>query len=56
MITAQTFMHIASVTGVFPLTGVPLPFMSHGGTSLMVYLMATGIVLAISKFQVKTEK
>ncbi|HBB49421.1 TPA: putative lipid II flippase FtsW [Candidatus Nomurabacteria bacterium] len=51
LITAQSFMHIASVTGVFPLTGVPLVFMSQGGTSLMVYLMAVGIVLNISKFQ-----
>jgi cell division protein FtsW len=47
-------MHIASVTGVFPLTGVPLVFMSQGGTSLMVYLMAMGIVLNISKFQKKS--
>lgn len=50
LITVQSFMHIASVTGVFPLTGVPLPFMSHGGTALMVYLMAMGIVLNVSKF------
>jgi cell division protein FtsW len=51
LITVQSFMHIASVTGVFPLTGVPLVFMSDGGTSLMVYLAAIGIVLRISKFQ-----
>jgi cell division protein FtsW len=51
LITAQSFMNIASITGVFPLTGVPLVFMSHGGTSLMIYLMAIGIVLQISKFQ-----
>lgn len=50
LITAQSFMHIASVTGVLPLTGVPLVFMSHGGTSLMVYLAAMGIVLQVSKF------
>ena len=55
MITIQSFMHIASVTGVFPLTGVPLPFMSHGGTSLLIYLMATGVVLHISKFQQKNK-
>jgi cell division protein FtsW len=54
LITLQSFMHIASVTGVFPLTGVPLVFMSQGGTSLMVYLMAIGIVLHISKFQRKS--
>jgi cell division protein FtsW len=51
LITAQSFMHIASVVGVFPLTGVPLVFMSQGGTSLMVYMMAIGIVLNVSKFQ-----
>lgn len=51
LITVQSFMHIASVTGVFPLTGVPLVLMSQGGTSLMVYLIAIGIVLNVSKFQ-----
>ncbi|MFA6301383.1 MAG: putative lipid II flippase FtsW [Candidatus Paceibacterota bacterium] len=51
LITVQSFMHIASVTGVFPLTGVPLVFMSQGGTSLMVYLVAIGIVLNVSRFQ-----
>jgi cell division protein FtsW len=51
LITVQSFMHIASVTGVFPLTGVPLVFMSQGGTSLMVYMAAIGIVLNVSKFQ-----
>ena len=50
MIAVQSFMHIASVTGVIPLTGVPLVFMSHGGTSLMIYLIAVGIVLNISKY------
>lgn len=53
LIMAQTFMNIASITGVFPLTGVPLPFMSHGGTSLMIDLIAIGIVLQISRFQQK---
>ncbi|MBY0376890.1 putative lipid II flippase FtsW [Patescibacteria group bacterium] len=54
LITAQTFMHIASVIGVFPLTGVPLPFMSHGGTSLMIDLMAVGIILQVSKYQTRS--
>ncbi|MFA6000056.1 MAG: putative peptidoglycan glycosyltransferase FtsW [Candidatus Paceibacterota bacterium] len=53
LIGAQSFMHIASVVGVFPLTGVPLVFISHGGTSLMIDLLAVGMVLQISKFQVK---
>ena len=51
LVTAQSFMNIASITGVFPLTGVPLVFMSDGGTSLMIYLMSMGIVLQISKFK-----
>ncbi|MCE9585178.1 putative lipid II flippase FtsW [Candidatus Nomurabacteria bacterium] len=51
LMTAQSFMNIASIVGVFPLTGVPLVFMSHGGTSLMIYMTAIGIVLNISKFQ-----
>ncbi len=50
LIAVQSFMHIASVTGVLPLTGVPLPFMSHGGTALMIYLAAMGVVLNVSKF------
>ena len=54
MITAQSFMNIASIVGVFPLTGVPLVFMSQGGTSLMIYLVAVGIVLQVSKFQRQT--
>lgn len=54
LIVVQSFMHVASNIGVFPLTGVPLPFMSHGGTSLMIYIMAMGIVLNISKYQKST--
>jgi cell division protein FtsW len=49
LMIAQSFLHIASVIGVFPLTGVPLVFMSHGGTSLMIYLVAIGLILQISK-------
>jgi len=56
MITAQSFMNIASTIGVFPLTGVPLVFMSQGGTSLMIDLIAVGIVFQVSKFQRKNNK
>ncbi len=51
LITFQAFMNIASITGVIPLTGVPLPFVSHGGTSLMITLFAVGIVLSVSRHQ-----
>lgn len=49
LITLQVFMNIASITGLFPLTGVPLVFMSQGGTSLALSLAAVGIILRISK-------
>lgn len=54
IITAQSFMNIASIIGVFPLTGVPLVFMSQGGTALLIDIGLMGIVLNISKFQKKT--
>jgi cell division protein FtsW len=53
IITAQSFMNIASIIGVFPLTGVPLVFISHGGTALLLSLGMMGIVLNISRFQSK---
>jgi cell division protein FtsW len=51
LLTAQSFLNIASITGLFPLTGVPLVFMSQGGTSLLISLAAAGIVLNISRTQ-----
>jgi len=51
LIITQSFINIASMSGLFPLTGVPLVFMSHGGTSLMISLAAMGIILNISKHQ-----
>ncbi len=49
MITAQSFMNIASIIGVFPLTGVPLVFISHGGTALLLSIGIMGVVLNISR-------
>ncbi len=56
IITAQSFMNIASIIGVFPLTGVPLVFISHGGTSLFLSLVMVGIILNISKNQKKNTR
>jgi cell division protein FtsW len=52
LIISQSFINIASITDLFPLTGVPLVFMSHGGTSLAIALCAIGIVCNISKHRV----
>jgi len=45
----QTAVNLAVVTGTIPPTGVPLPFISFGGTSLAVYMAVIGIVLNIEK-------
>lgn len=51
LLIAQSFMNIASITGLFPLTGVPLVFVSQGGTSLMFALFAAGIILQVSRYK-----
>lgn len=48
-ILMQAFMNIGSMVALMPITGVPLPFMSYGGTSLAVTMAAIGVVLNISK-------
>ena len=45
----QAFINMAALSGLLPLTGIPLPFMSHGGTALIVNLVAVGILLNISR-------
>ncbi len=48
-ICLQSFVNIGSMTGVLPLMGIPLPFVSYGGTALAIELAAMGILLNISK-------
>ena len=49
LIGLQAMMNIAVVTGTIPVTGVPLPFFSYGGTAMIANLAAVGILLNISK-------
>lgn len=49
LIGLQAFINIASVSGLIPLTGVPLPFISYGGTALAVFLTMSGIIVNISR-------
>lgn len=46
----QAFINIASMLSLMPMTGVPLPFVSYGGTALMTALAACGILVNISKW------
>lgn len=54
-IAVQVLINIAVVTNSIPSTGIPLPFISYGGTSAVVLLMEIGIVLSISN-QIKIGK
>jgi len=50
IIAIQAFMNVAAISGVIPLTGVPLPFIGYGGTALAVFLTMAGVVGNISKY------
>lgn len=49
-ITFQALFHMAIVSGVFPVSGQPLPFISAGGTSIWVSSLAIGVMLSVSRF------
>lgn len=45
----QAFMNIGALSGVLPLTGIPLPFMSHGGSAMIISMAAVGVMMNISR-------
>jgi len=45
----QVFINLAMVMGMFPVVGVPLPFISYGGSSMIANMLALGIVINLSK-------
>ena len=49
MIVLQAFINISVVLGMMPTKGIPLPFVSYGGSSLFVTLMCVGVLLNITK-------
>jgi Bacterial cell division membrane protein len=48
-ILCQSFLNIGAMIGILPLTGLPLPFVSYGGTAMIASLSAVGIVLSVSR-------
>jgi cell division protein FtsW len=49
LIGSQSFLNIISLIGLFPLSGLPLIFVSHGGTALFLALAESGVILSISR-------
>lgn len=46
---AQAFINIGAVIGILPITGVPLPFVSYGGSSLLFSMLAAGLLLNVAR-------
>lgn len=53
LIALQSFLNIAAMLAIVPLSGTPLLFISHGGTALFFALASVGIIINISRFQKK---
>ena len=53
-LVAQAFINLAVVTALMPVTGIPLPFISAGGSALTINLAAIGILLSISRETTQT--
>lgn len=56
MIGIQTFINLAGISGIFPLMGIPLPFVSYGGSSFLQLSIAMGILVNVSMFVNYEEK
>jgi len=52
VIMSQSFINISSMLGLVPVTGVPLVFVSHGGTALLFALLSIGLILNVSRHRV----
>jgi cell division protein FtsW len=52
----QALMNVAVITAVMPFTGIPLPFLSYGGSSLLISMLGAGILLNISRDSAITQR
>jgi len=55
LIVSQALMNIMVVSGILPVTGVPLPFFSHGGSSLLTTLASAGLIVNVSRNRARGE-
>ncbi|MGH9817904.1 MAG: FtsW/RodA/SpoVE family cell cycle protein, partial [Candidatus Acidiferrales bacterium] len=49
LVISQALINLSVVLGMMPTKGIPLPFISYGGSSLLVMLLATGVLLNITQ-------
>lgn len=50
-LAAQAIVNIGGVTGILPITGVPLPFVSFGGTALVMAMVGVGVLISVARHQ-----
>lgn len=56
LLGSQILINLGSMVAIFPITGIPLPFISYGGSNLVITLAAIGILLNISKFRIQQKR
>ena len=52
-LAAETFINVGAVIGLLPVTGIPLPFVSYGGSSLVIDMVAAGLLVNIARHEVR---
>jgi cell division protein FtsW len=50
-VAAETLINVGAVVGVLPVTGIPLPFISFGGSSLVITMVAAGVLINIARHE-----
>jgi cell division protein FtsW len=50
-IAAEAVINVGAVVGLLPVTGIPLPFISYGGSSLVITMVAAGILVNIARHE-----
>jgi cell division protein FtsW len=52
-IVSEAFINVGAVVGLLPVTGIPLPFISFGGSSLVITLAAAGMLINVARHEVR---
>ena len=56
VLVTQAFVNIGAMLAILPLTGIPLTFVSQGGSAMMISLASAGVLLNVSKYRAKSAK